>query len=90
MRITGTFRQLLVSTAAFSLVILAVVSVDGRVRERMWDLVHGGDGMSSLSARAGDLADALATAVRFQSIENAPLVLFAAAGAVLVAFMLRA
>ena len=33
--------------------------------------------------------NALISAVRYQSIENAPLLIFAAAGAVLVAFMLR-
>lgn len=89
MRIKGTLRQVVLSTAAFGLVMLAVVSVDARVRYRLQDLIQGGDGIA-FSTRAGELVDALATAVRYQSIENAPLVVFAAAGAVLFIFMLRA
>lgn len=89
MRIKGTLRQVVLSTAAFGLVMLAVVSVDARVRVRLQDLIQGGDGIA-FSTRAGELVDALATAVRYQSLENAPLVVFAAAGAVLFIFMLRA
>ena len=90
MRINGTLRQIGASTAAFALVMLAVVSVDPRVRERVEELFNGGESVGPISARATELADALATAARYQSIENAPLVVFAAAGAVLFVFMFRA
>ena len=65
-------RQGIASAAVFGAVLMMLVSVDDRVRDRFNDLVH-----------------ALMSAVRYQSIENAPMLIFAAAGAVLVAFMLR-
>lgn len=82
-------RQGIVSAAVFGAVVLLLVSVDSRVRERFGDLVFGGQGVSPWGDRAGDLAGALTSALRYQSIENAPLLVFAAAGAVLVAFMLK-
>ena len=48
-----------------------------------------GQGVSSFADRASQLGDALATAVRYQSIENAPMVVFATVGAVLFLFMVR-
>ena len=82
------FRQGAASIAVFGAVVLMLVSVDDRVRDRFSDLVGSG-GMSPWGDRAGDLGHALMSAIRYQSIENAPLLVFAAAGAVLVAFMLR-
>ncbi len=82
------FRQGIASAVVFGAVLLMLVSVDDRVRDRFTDLV-GGSGVTPWGDRAGDLAQALMSAVRYQSIENAPLLIFAAAGAVLVAFMLR-
>lgn len=70
-------------------VLLALVSVDPRVRERMTELVYGGDGISPWGDRVGDLGGALFTAIRHQSIENAPLLIFATVGAVLFVFMVR-
>ena len=85
------FRQGVASVAVFGAVMLMLVSVDDRVRDRFGDLLgSGGNGLTPWGDRAGDLISALMTAVRYQSIENAPLLIFAAAGAVLVAFMLRA
>ncbi len=71
--------------------LLVLVSVDDRVRERFNDLVFGGSGgtLTPWGDRAGDFANALLTAARYQSIENAPLLVFAAVGAVLVVFMLK-
>jgi len=82
-------RQGVVSAAIFGAVLLTLVYVDSRVRERFVDLVSGGQGVSPWGDRAGDLVGALVSAVRYQSLENAPLLVFAAGGAVLVAFMLR-
>lgn len=83
------FRQGLASAAVFGAVLFMLISVDDRVRDRFGDLVGGGNSLSSWGDRAGDLGNALMSAVRYQSIENAPLLIFAAVGAVLVAFMLR-
>ena len=82
-------RQGIASAAVFGAVLLMLISVDDRVRDRFSDLVGGSGGLSPWGDRAGDLGHALVSAVRNQSIENAPLLIFAAAGAVLVAFMLR-
>jgi len=84
------FRQGTASIAVFGAVMLMLVSVDDRVRDRFGDLLgSGGSGLTPLGDRASELVGALVSAVRYQSIENAPLLIFAAAGAVLVAFMLR-
>ena len=83
------FRQGIASAAVFGAVVLMLISVDDRVRDRFNDLVGSGERSDAWGDRAGDLGGALMSAVRYQSIENAPMLIFAAAGAVLVAFMLR-
>jgi hypothetical protein len=81
--------QAVASAAVFAVILVALVSVDDRVRERFTDLVSGGNGPATWGARAADLGGALTSAVRHQSIENAPLLIFGTVGAVLVMFMLR-
>jgi hypothetical protein len=54
----------------------------------MGDLMSGG-GVSSLSGRATDVGGALWTALRTQSIENAPMVVFATVGVLLTLFMFK-
>ena len=84
------FKQGLASVAVFGAVLLMLVSVDDRVRDRFSEVVgSGGNGLTPWGDRIGDLGNALMSAIRYQSIENAPLLIFAAAGAILVAFMLR-
>ena len=82
-------RQGLASAAVFVAILAALVSVDDRVQERFSDLFVTGNGLSPWGDRAGDLGGALASALRHQSIENAPLLVFAAVGAVLFVFMVR-
>jgi hypothetical protein len=89
MQIKLGLRQTVLSSMVFCAVLLALVSVDARVRERMSELVAGGDGITPWGDRLGDLGEALVTAVRHQSIENAPLLVFATVGAVLFVFMVR-
>lgn len=81
-------RQGIASFAVFAAVLLMLVSVDDRVRDRFHDLASG-SGSGSISGRASELSGALMTAVRQQSIENAPLLVFAVGGAVLVVFMVK-
>ena len=83
-------RQALASAAVFVAILAALVSVDDRVQERFKELFVSGDGLSPWGDRIGDLAGALTSALRYQSIENAPLLVFAAVGAVLFVFMVRA
>jgi hypothetical protein len=82
-------RQSMLSITVFVIVLAGLVFVDPRVRDRFGALVSGGDGASSVGDRAADLGNALMTAVRYQSIENAPLLIFATVGAVLFVFMVR-
>ena len=80
-------RQGVASAAVFGAVLLMLVSIDDRVRDRFSGLIGGG--VSPWGDRIGDLGGALVSALKYQSLENAPLLVFAAVGAVLVAFMLR-
>lgn len=82
-------REAIVSPAIFVGVLLMLASVDERVRERFGYVVSSGDGLAPWGDRLADLGDALMSAVRYQSIENAPLVIFASVGVVLVFFMFR-
>jgi hypothetical protein len=84
-------RQAIASAAVFSVILAVLVSIDDRVRDRFNDLVYGGTGgtFTPWGDRAGDLGSALVAAARYQSIENAPLLVFAAVGAMLFVFMLK-
>ena len=85
---TRGIKQGFISTAIFAVVLGALVSIDDRVRERFSALLSGGT-VSPWGDRVGELGDALMSAARHQSIENAPLLIFAAVGAVLVVFMVK-
>jgi hypothetical protein len=74
------------SMAGFGLVVAAVVSVDQRVRDQVEQLLWG---VGDWDRRAMDLGNALMSALKYQSIENGPLLVFAAVGAVLFLFMVR-
>jgi hypothetical protein len=89
MQIKLGLRQGVLSSLVFCGVLFALASVDARVRERVGAVVSGGDGISPWGDRVSDLGSALVTAIRHQSIENAPLLVFATAGAVLFVFMFR-
>lgn len=68
--------------------LLLLVSIDPRVREHM-SSVASPKGASTMGQGAMDLAGVLVSAVKHQSIENSPLVIFAVVGAILVLFMLK-
>ena len=70
-------------------ILLALVSVDARVRDRMSDVVTGGDGIT-WGSRVTELARRADHRGPIQSIENAPLMVFATVGAVPVLFMVKA
>ena len=82
-------RQGVLSALVFGGVLLALVTVDARVRERVSDVVAGGDGITPWGDRLSDLFGAMSSALRYQSIENAPLLIFTVVGAVLFLFMFR-
>lgn len=89
MKVKFGIQQALASTAVFVLIVVVLVSVDERVRDRFQELASGGETIGSWSDRAAFLGNTVMTAARQQSIENAPLVIFATAGAVLFLFMVR-
>jgi hypothetical protein len=89
MRMKSGVQQAVMSAAVFCGVLLALVSIDPRVRERLTDLITGGEGLPPFGVRVTGIGDALMTALRHQSIENAPLLVFVTVGAVLFVFMFR-
>ena len=65
---------------------------DDRVRDQIntvFDARHPTDALAGLSGRATEFVAIVAQAMRSQSLEHAPLVIFALAATVLVLFMLR-
>ena len=85
------FGDALWSAGGLVLLLLALVSLDDHVREQL--SLRFGRGASIELTTAGaeirDFATVLLDAVRNQSIEHAPLMIFALAATVLVLFMLR-
>jgi hypothetical protein len=79
----------MLSTVVFVIVLGGLVSVDARVRDRFSNLISGGDDLTPWGDRFSDLVHALISAIRYQSIENAPLLIFATVGIVLFLFMVR-
>ena len=81
----------LVSAAAVTALLLALVAIDDRVREQIVLRMSAGPTaqLADLGSRVRDVAAILVIAARDQSIEHAPLMIFALAATVLVLFMLR-
>jgi hypothetical protein len=72
--------------------VIALVTFDDRVRDQImgvFDARHPTDAIAGVSGRVTEVVGILAQAMRSQSIEHAPLVIFALAATVLVLFMLR-
>jgi hypothetical protein len=82
------YREGLISFAIFGALLMALTTIDPRVRDRLTDLFGSGN-VSPFGDRLSDLSGAMLTALRHQSIENAPLLVFTTVGAVLTVFMLR-
>ncbi len=78
-----------ISAAVFGVVMFGLVSTDPRVRDHVSDLFGGSAAVSPWGDRVSDLGSALLMAAREQSIDNAPLLVFATVGAVLTLFMLK-
>lgn len=89
LRFPPTLPQALASLTVFVVLLVSLASIDPRVHDKCAELLSSGQNVGSLVNRASDLVDTVATAVRYQSIENAPMVLFATVGGVLFLFMVR-
>jgi hypothetical protein len=90
MKIKLGLRQAVISVAVFCGVILALVWVDPRVRERLESLIFGGNGVTSWDNRAFELGRALVSAGQTQSIDNGVVMIFIVVGAVLFVCMAKA
>jgi hypothetical protein len=83
-----------ITTAAggFCVVVLGLAILDERVRAEIMRIVSNrgpSTGLVEAGARMESFAMIVMHAIRYQSIEHAPLVIFALAALVLLLFMLR-
>jgi hypothetical protein len=82
----------LISVTALGALILMLAAFDDRVRDHLALSLAPGEASSQVaeaSATARSLTEVVIKAVREQSIEHSPLVIFVLAATVLVLFMLR-
>jgi hypothetical protein len=86
-----SWREGVWSFGVFGAVLFALTTVDPRVQDKLADLIgHGSvSSVGPWTHRAGELGDALWAAARYQSLENAPLLVFATVGTVLTIFMFK-
>ena len=83
------YRQMMLSLMAFAIVVGGLVYIDPRVSSRFTQLASGGEGVPSWGTWLADIGSTLVSSIRYQSLENAPLMIFAVVGAVLFLFMIR-
>jgi hypothetical protein len=91
-QIRRAFSDTLISVMALCALILILASLDDRVRDPLTRSVAPGQASAQVAnagATVSNLTAVVVTAVRDQSIEHSPLVIFVLAAAVLVLFMLR-
>ena len=90
MQIKLSVRQWALSTLVFGGVLVALATVDERVRDKVGGVLSGADSLTPFGDRITDVGSVIVTAIRHQSIDNAPLMIFAVVGFVLFLFMVRA
>jgi hypothetical protein len=88
-RFPPSLPQLLGSLTVFGGLLVSLAYIDDRVKHKMLELMYGSGSVNSLSYRIADLGDTVWSALQHQSLENAPLVIFATVGGVLFLFMVR-
>jgi hypothetical protein len=87
-----TLRDAMLTAGSALALVLLLVLVDDRVRlqiSAVFDTSHPGDALAGLGGRASQVMNIVFLAARTQSLDHAPLVVFAVAAAVLTLFMLR-
>ena len=85
------FKDALISGAALIILLIALVAIDHRVRDRVVAAAQGdlSSDVRSATAMANEVAGVIMIAARDQSIDHAPMVVFVFAATVLVLGMLR-
>ena len=86
-RVKSPLRDTALSVGVFAAILFGLTTMDPRVQQAMPNLFSGG--LTPFGDRLTDLGSALVTAVRTQSIDNSPMLVFATVGVVLTVFMLR-
>jgi len=76
------------SVGVFVVLLFGLSMFDPRVRDTLADLFSVGS-VSPFGDRVGDVGSAFWSAVRYQGIENSPMLVFATVGTVLAVFMMR-
>jgi len=92
MRLPRVFGDAVISVTAVLLLIVMLVSVDDRVRDRVSGLWAGSPHSSELAdtgRQFSGLVTLMYDSVKDQSVAHAPLTIFTLAATVLVVFMLR-
>ncbi len=82
----------LISAGALTVLLIGLVAIDDRVRERIVSVVENGEVSSSVGSvtrTVSDVTGILLLAARDQSIDNAPMAVFVVAATALVLAMLR-
>ena len=82
----------LISLGALVLLLIALVSIDDRIRERVERLLTAPPSSAEIVGVGNDIenvSSVMFRAARSQSVEHAPLVIFGVAAGILVLFMLR-
>ncbi len=85
-------KDALISVGAVVVLIVALVSIDDRVRQRVAEILRTPPSSAEIAgtgAQVAQVSNLVFKAVRDQSVENAPMVIFGVAATVLVLFMLR-
>lgn len=90
-RISRGLGEAAISVGALGALLMTLVAVDDRVREQVTIRFGGGASaqLTAASSHVRDLGAVIMDAMRDQSIEHAPLLIFVLAATVLVLFMLR-
>jgi len=86
------FGDALISAAALVVLLVGLVAIDDRVRDRVLSVIRTGEmssSVGSVTSLAGDVAGVLVMAARDQSLDHAPLAVFVVAATALVLAMLR-
>ncbi len=82
----------LISIAAPIVLLTVLVAIDTRVRDHVVGMVRDdrwSSDVASMNAELRNVASVIATTAREQSLDNAPMAVFAVAGTALVLAMLR-
>lgn len=86
------FKDALISVGAVVLLVVALVSIDDRVRDRVTEILRKPPSSAEIAgtgAQAVLISNVVFKAARDQSVAHAPMVIFGVAATVLVLFMLR-